>query len=69
MATIASLLAGGAILRWAISGEAAGVDSDTAGMAVMVAGLIGAFAAVLLWPGRGGDDRRAADSRHRHLRG
>jgi hypothetical protein len=58
LSAIPALLVGGAILRWGISGELGGVDSDTAGMIVMLAGLIGAFAAVLLWPTQARDERR-----------
>ena len=68
LSVIGALLVGGAVLRWGVSGQAAGVDSDSAGLIVMLAGLIGAFAAVLLWPSRSRNDDRTAESGHR-LRG
>ena len=68
------LIAVGAILTWAVSTDASGVDLQTVGIILMVVGAIGALISLLFWSSWGGfgayrrgtvvrDDRDLVDRR------
>lgn len=48
------LIAAGAILTWAVSAEASGVDLQTVGVILMVVGAIGAVLSLVFWSSWGG---------------
>jgi len=45
------LIAVGAILVWAVTGEASGVDIDAVGWILMIVGAISALLALIFWAG------------------
>jgi uncharacterized membrane protein len=45
------LIAVGAILVWAVTGEASGVDIDAVGWILMIVGAISALIALIFWAG------------------
>jgi hypothetical protein len=48
------LIAAGAILTWAVTAEASGVDLNTVGVILMVVGAIGAVLSLVFWSSWGG---------------
>jgi hypothetical protein len=48
------LVAAGAILTWAVSAEASGVDLQTVGVILMVVGIVGALLSLVFWSSWGG---------------
>jgi hypothetical protein len=48
------LIAVGAILTWAVSAEASGVDLQTVGVILMVVGAAGALISLVFWSSWGG---------------
>jgi hypothetical protein len=43
------LIAGGAILAWAVEFESSGIDLNTVGVILMVVGVIGLLLSLLFW--------------------
>ena len=58
------LIAAGAILTWAVSAEASGVDLNTVGVILMVVGGIGLVLSLVFWSSWGGfgPHRKAVES-------
>ncbi|HET7367981.1 MAG TPA: DUF6458 family protein [Gaiella sp.] len=58
------LIAAGAILTWAVSAEASGVDLNTVGVILMVVGGIGLVLSLVFWSSWGGfgTHRKAVES-------
>lgn len=52
------LIAAGAIMRFAVTVEGNGFNVDTAGMVLMVVGIIGAVLSIAFWASWGGIGRR-----------
>lgn len=52
------LIAVGAILAWAVSAEAAGIDLQVAGIILVIVGAIGFVASLIFWSSWGGYSRR-----------
>ena len=48
------LIAAGAILTWAVSAEASGIDINTVGVILMVVGAIGLVLSLVFWSSWGG---------------
>ena len=48
------LIAAGAILIWAVTGEVSGVDLDAVGWILLIIGAIGALLSLLFWSSWGG---------------
>lgn len=48
------LIAVGAILAWAVSAEAAGIDLQVAGIILVIVGAIGFVASLIFWSSWGG---------------
>ena len=48
------LVAAGAILTWAVTAEASGVDLNTVGVILMVVGIVGALLSLVFWSSWGG---------------
>ena len=48
------LVAVGAILTWAVSAEASGVDLTTVGVILMVVGIVGVLLSLVFWSSWGG---------------
>ncbi|HEX2302291.1 MAG TPA: DUF6458 family protein [Gaiella sp.] len=48
------LIAAGAILTWAVTAEASGVDLNTVGVILMVVGIVGALISLVFWSSWGG---------------
>ena len=48
------LIAVGAILVWAVTGEASGVDIDAVGWILMIVGAVAALLSLVFWAGWGG---------------
>ena len=48
------LIAAGAILVWAVTGEASGVDIDAVGWILMIVGAIAALLSLVFWAGSWG---------------
>jgi hypothetical protein len=51
------LIAAGAILTWAVTATASGVDMNTVGVIPIVVGLAGLVLSMVLWSSWGGFDR------------
>ncbi len=59
------LVAAGAILTWAVTAEASGIDVNTVGVILMVVGVAGLAISLVFWSswgGFGGSRRRAVES-------
>ena len=58
------LIAAGAILTWAVSAEASGVDLNTVGVILMVVGAAGLLLSLVFWSSWGGfgTHRKAVES-------
>jgi Domain of unknown function (DUF6458) len=59
------LIAGGAILAWAVDADTSGVDLQTVGVILMVVGVVGVLLSLVFWSswgGVGGKHRRAVES-------
>ncbi|HEY1316346.1 MAG TPA: DUF6458 family protein [Gaiella sp.] len=58
------LIAAGAILTWAVSAEASGVDLNTVGVILMVVGAVGLLLSLVFWSSWGGfgTHRKAVES-------
>ena len=58
------LIAAGAILTWAVSAEASGIDLNTVGVILMVVGAIGLVLSLFFWSSWGGfgTHRKAVES-------
>jgi Na+/proline symporter len=58
------LIAGGAILAWAVSADTSGVDLQTVGVILMVVGVVGVLLSLVFWSSWGGfgTRRRAVES-------
>jgi Domain of unknown function (DUF6458) len=54
------LIAVGAILAWAVSAEASGIDVQVAGVILLVVGVIGFIASLVFWSSWGGFGNRDA---------
>ncbi len=48
------LIAAGAILTWAVTAEASGIDLNTVGVILMVVGIVGAVLSLVFWSSWGG---------------
>jgi hypothetical protein len=53
------LIAAGAILTWAVTAEAEGVDVNTVGVILLVVGILGLVLSLIFWSSWGGFHRRA----------
>ena len=58
------LIAAGAILTWAVSADASGVDLNTIGVILMVVGAVGLVISLVFWSSWGGfgTHRKAVES-------
>jgi hypothetical protein len=58
------LIAAGAILTWAVSAEASGIDLNTVGVILMVVGGVGLVLSLVFWSSWGGfgTHRKAVES-------
>ena len=54
------LIAIGAILAWAVSAEASGIDIQVAGIILLIVGVIGLIASLVFWSSWGGFGSREA---------
>lgn len=54
------LIAAGAILTWAVTAEAEGIDVNTVGVILLVVGLVGLVLSLIFWSSWGGFHRRTA---------
>jgi hypothetical protein len=54
------LIAAGAILKWAVTATASGVDLATVGVVLMVVGAVGLLLSLVFWSSWGGFGTRAA---------
>ena len=61
------LIAVGAILTWAVTAEASGVDLTTVGVILMVVGGIGALLSLVFWSSWGGFGTRETVVRDRNV--
>ena len=52
------LIAAGAILTWAVTAEAEGIDVNTVGVILLVVGVLGLVLSVIFWSSWGGFRRR-----------
>ena len=52
------LIAVGAILTWAVTAEAEGIDINTVGVILLIVGLLGLVLSLLFWSSWGGFSRR-----------
>jgi hypothetical protein len=52
------LIAAGAILTWAVTAEAEGIDVNTVGVILLVVGLVGLVLSLIFWSSWGGLHRR-----------
>jgi hypothetical protein len=59
------LIAAGAILTWAVSAEASGIDLQTVGVILLVVGIIGAVLSLVFWSSWGGFGGRETVVRER----
>lgn len=48
------LIAGGAILAWAVNAEVSGVDLTAVGWILLVVGIVGALISMIFWSSWGG---------------
>jgi len=48
------LIAAGAVLAWAVSAEASGIDIQAAGVILVVVGIVGFIASLVFWSSWGG---------------
>lgn len=48
------LIAAGAVLAWAVSAEASGIDLNAVGVILMVVGIIGLVVSLVFWSSWGG---------------
>lgn len=48
------LIAAGAILTWAVSAEASGIDLQTVGVILLIVGIVGAILSLVFWSSWGG---------------
>jgi hypothetical protein len=63
------LIAAGAIMRYAVTTQASGWNVHTAGMVLMVVGIIGAVLSIIFWASWGGFSRsRRIDDGHTVVR-
>jgi len=53
------LIAGGAVLRFAVTADASGIDLQTAGVVLMIVGGIGVVLSLIFWASWGGFRRDA----------
>ena len=53
------LIAAGAILTWAVTAEAEGIDVNAVGVILLVVGLLGLVLSLIFWSSWGGFHRRA----------
>ncbi len=63
-----TLIAAGAILKWAVTAHVSGIDIQTVGTVLFVIGLVALPLALLYtfwWPGRERDETRVMDPRIR----
>jgi hypothetical protein len=56
------LVAVGAVLTWAVTAEASGIDINTVGVILMVVGLAGIALSLVFWSSWGGFGGRAGNS-------
>lgn len=54
------LIAVGAILTWAVTAEAEGIDVNTVGVILLIVGLLGLVLSLIFWSSWGGFQRRGA---------
>lgn len=54
------LIAAGAILTWAVTAEAEGIDVNAVGVILLVVGLLGLVLSLIFWSSWGGFHRRTA---------
>jgi hypothetical protein len=54
------LIAVGAILTWAVTADAEGVDVNTVGVILLVVGILGLVLSLIFWSSWGGFRRRTA---------
>jgi hypothetical protein len=52
------LIAAGAILTWAVTAEAEGIDVNTVGVILLIVGLLGLVLSLIFWSSWGGFHRR-----------
>ena len=52
------LIAVGAILTWAVTAEAEGIDINTVGVILLIVGLLGLVLSMIFWSSWGGFQRR-----------
>jgi hypothetical protein len=52
------LIAVGAILTWAVTAEAEGIDINTVGVILMIVGILGLVLSMIFWSSWGGFQRR-----------
>jgi hypothetical protein len=53
------LIAVGAILTWAVTADAEGIDINTVGVILLIVGLLGLVLSLIFWSSWGGFQRRA----------
>lgn len=54
------LIAVGAILTWAVTAEAEGIDVNTVGVILLIVGILGLVLSMIFWSSWGGFQRRGA---------
>ncbi|HUH14762.1 MAG TPA: DUF6458 family protein [Gaiellaceae bacterium] len=54
------LIAVGAILTWAVTAQAEGIDVNTVGVILLIVGLLGLVLSLIFWSSWGGFQRRGA---------
>ncbi|HSO02335.1 MAG TPA: DUF6458 family protein [Gaiellaceae bacterium] len=54
------LIAVGAILTWAVTAEAEGIDVNTVGVILLIVGILGLVLSMIFWSSWGGLHRRTA---------
>lgn len=54
------LIAVGAILTWAVTAEAEGIDVNTVGVILLIVGILGLVLSLIFWSSWGGLHRRTA---------
>lgn len=57
------LIAAGAILRFAVSADASGINLETTGLILMIIGAIGLVISLVFWGSWGGFSRRTMETR------
>lgn len=57
------LIAAGAILRFAVSADASGIDLKTTGVILMIVGAVGFVLSLVFWGSWGGFSRRTVETR------